>query len=105
LVILKKKYIILEPAKQFKWGNALVWDGGSFTCRRKSTQGRKGRYKDLKQSSYVDGKTWFEESLNCSMDERGKGQKQTNLSKQKQVAGYFIDLGKSIIVLCGGYGS
>jgi len=82
-----------------------VWDGGSFTCTRKSTQGRKGRYKDLKQSSYVDGKTWFEESLNCSMDERGKGQKQTNLSKQKQVAGYFIDLGKSIIVLCGGYGS
>jgi hypothetical protein len=69
------------------------------------SRGRKGRQKDLKQSSYVDGKTWFEESLNCLIEKRGKGHKQTNLSKQKQVACYFIDLGQSIIVLCGGYES
>jgi hypothetical protein len=59
----------------------------------------------LKQSSYVDGKTWFEESLYGLIEKGGKGQKQSNLSKQKQVACYFIDLGKSIIVMCGGYES
>ena len=56
-------------------------------------RGRKGRHKDLKQSSYVDGKAWLEESLNGLIEKRGNGQKQTNLSKQKQVACYFIDLG------------
>ena len=43
-------------------------------------RGRKGRHKDLKQSSYVDGKAWFEESLNGLIEKRGKGQKQTNVS-------------------------